>query len=143
MTVKTLVTAFGIAAVLGLGGGAEAQAQEAGDMKKTTSTGDYTYTAQPGDSYSAMARKAVQTYGINTKTKLSLAQILYTEAGLTVEAGSPYLEVGQKVTIAKKQVMDWVEKAKKLSASERAAWATYVPWVDFNTNAVGQAPKTN
>ena len=109
----------------------------AADDKKA-STDSYHYVAQPGDSYSQMARKAVQTYGIKTDTNLSLAQILYAENGLTNEASSPELEVGEKVSLKKATVGAWIEKAKKLSAEQKALWAEFVPFVDFNTNSVGE-----
>lgn len=99
----------------------------------------YNYTAQEGDTYSQIARKAVQTYGKIHTVNLSLAQIVFAETGLTQAAGSPLLEVGQKVELKEDTVKQWVEKAKTLSAEDQAAWNTYVPFVDFNTDAVGQA----
>lgn len=99
----------------------------------------YNYEAQPGDTYSYMARKAVQTYGIKANVQLSLAQIMYAETNLTQQAGSPELSAGQKVTISEESVKQWVEKAKLLTASEAAAWDYYVQFVDFNTNHVGVA----
>lgn len=98
----------------------------------------YHYTAQPGDSYSQLARKAVQTYGIKTNTKLSPAQILFAENGLTTEAGNIELNLGQTVDVKKSVVGAWIEKAKKLTADEKAVWEYYVPFVDFNTNNVGE-----
>lgn len=98
----------------------------------------YTYTAQEGDSYTKIARKAVQTYGATEKVKLSQAQIVFTETNLTQTAGSPLLEVDQKVTLKKSDVKSIVEKAKKLDATTLAAWQAYVPYVDFNTDNVGE-----
>jgi hypothetical protein len=103
-----------------------------------TGIDSYRYVAQDGDSYSHMARKAVQTYGIKTNTKLSLAQILFAENGLTADAGNTEVNLGQTVNIKKSTVGSWIEKAKKLTAEQQAGWTTYVPLVDFNTNAVGE-----
>lgn len=105
----------------------------------TAKSGDsYHYTAQVGDSYSQLARKAVQTYGIKTNTKLSPAQIMFAENGLTTEAGNIELNLDQTVDVKKSTVGAWIEKAKKLTTTERMAWAVFVPLVDFNTNNVGE-----
>lgn len=105
----------------------------------TAKSGDsYHYTAQVGDSYSQLARKAVQTYGIKTNTKLSPAQILFAENGLTTEAGNIELNLDQTVDVKKSTVGAWIEKAKKLTTAERMAWVVFVPLVDFNTNNVGE-----
>ncbi len=98
----------------------------------------FTYTAQPGDSYSLIARKAIQTYGIINKVDLSEAQIIYAETLLTQEAGSPELAEGQKVSIKESTVKSWVEKAQKLSESAEAAWNVYAQDADFNTDHVGE-----
>ncbi len=99
----------------------------------------YQYVAQPGDSYSLMARKAIQTYGITAKVNLSEAQIIYAETNLTQDAGSPVLLKGQKIEIKEDAVKNWVEKAQKLSKAQQAAWNVYAQNANFNTNAVGQA----
>lgn len=98
----------------------------------------YIYVAQPGDSYSAMARKAVQTYGKKFKIHLSLAGIIFAETNLTQEAGSPWLMAGQTVSISEAAVKNWADKALNLTPAEAAAWQVYVPYVDFNTDHVGQ-----
>lgn len=100
---------------------------------------DYVYTAQKGDSYTQMARKAIQTYGINNKVNLAGSQIVFAETKLTQAAGSLHLEQGQKVTIKQSDVKNWVEQAQKLSDAQKAAWNYYVQFVNFNTNNVGQA----
>ena len=99
----------------------------------------YNYVAQPGDSYSVLARKAVQTYGIVNKVNLSQAQILAAETNLTVKAGSPLLNEGESVKFDVATVKSAVEAAQKLSAVEQAGWHLYVADVDFNTNRAGQA----
>lgn len=99
----------------------------------------YNYTAQSGDSYTKIARKAVQTYGLRNKVNLSGAQIIFAETNLTQEASSPLLNLGQNVSVEEAKVKSWVEKAQKLTDSEKAAWDYYVQFVDFNTNAIGQS----
>ena len=131
--------AFGLAIItatlISVGGSSQDTAAATTSTKKAET---YTYTAQQGDSYSQFARKAVQTYGISEKVKLSQAQIVYIETNLTQVAASPYLELGQKASIAKSDVKSWVEKAQKLSESETAAWAVYIPYIDFDTKNVGE-----
>lgn len=107
--------------------------------KKTTSDTTYKYVAQAGDSYSKLARKAVQTYGLKHKVNLAGSQIVYAETHLTQEAGSPLLNLGQEVSVSEKTVKSWVEKAQKLSDADKANWNAYTSDVNFNTNAVGQA----
>lgn len=107
--------------------------------KKQSSTSvTYKYVAQSGDSYSKMARKAVQTYGLKHKVNLAGSQIIYAETNLTQEAGSPLLSAGQEVSVSEKTVKGWIEKAQKLSDADKAKWDMYVGSVNFNTNAVGQ-----
>lgn len=142
--IKKLLTlsVFALAALsLSQAGNTSASAHTTADKTHThaaTNTDSYRYTAQPGDSYSQIARKAVQTYGLKTGTKLSLAQILFAENGLATDAGNIELNLGQTVDVKKSAVGAWIEKAKKLSSVDKAAWATYVPLVDFNTNNIGE-----
>lgn len=98
----------------------------------------YRYEAQPGDSYTKMARKATQTYGLKFDVNLSAAQIVYVETNVTQAAGSPLLSVGQSVEIAEQTIADWVEQAQNLSDATEQAWEHYVPSVDFNTDNVGE-----
>ncbi|HSH18704.1 MAG TPA: hypothetical protein VK978_04965 [Candidatus Saccharimonadales bacterium] len=101
-------------------------------------TASYVYVAQPGDAYSKMARKAVQTYGKKFKINLSLPQILFAETNLTQQTGSPYLTEGQQVTVSEATVRQWVDRARQLDAAAVERWAAYVPGVNFNTNDVGE-----
>lgn len=115
-----------------------AQAPQAPQAPAAQAEPSYEYTAQPGDSYTLMARKAIQTYGITSKTNLSQSQIIYAETLLTQEAGLPQLNVGQKVSIKESTVKSWVEKATKLTDAQKTAWDAYTAGVNFNTNDVGQ-----
>jgi hypothetical protein len=118
---------------------ADQSEQPAEDSSEQTSDGHYNYVGQADDTYSQIARKAIQTYGLETGTNLSGAQIVFAETNMTIEAGSQLLEVGQEISIEKSIVKGWVEKAQKLSETEEAGWDYYVQFVDFNTNSVGEA----
>lgn len=113
-------------------------AQENNNQQSENKDDSYTYKAQPGDSYTEIARKAVQTYGIDNNVNLTQAGIVFAETNLTNDAGSPELEVGQEVKISKGSVKKYAEEAGKLSDSQQKAWNYYVAFVDFNTNSVGQ-----
>lgn len=64
----------------------------------------YSYTAQAGDSYTGFARTAVSTYAKAHSISLSPADALNAEVALANGAGSPGLEIGQKVTIAAQDI---------------------------------------
>lgn len=98
----------------------------------------YNYVAQAGDSFSQIARKAAQTYGLEVGKQIGQAGILFVETNMANEAGLPYLNEGQAISIDKNSLKDWFDKAEKLTPEEKAAWETYAPYVDFNTNAIGQ-----
>lgn len=122
----------------------EQQEQEAAPAKPEQEAAQptdasYQYVAQPGDSYTLMARKAVQTYGINNEVALSQLEILMAETNLTQEAGEPLLVVGQQVEISELAVAKWVENAQAMSDEQEADWERYLPGVDFNTDDVGEA----
>lgn len=124
------------------------RAHDSEDHNKTaaTATADkkevvYRYVAQPGDSYSKIARKAVQTYSIKNKIKLSNARVIAAETWLTQDAHSPHLNTGQSVSVKEATIKSFVDKAVKLSAAKEALWNAYTVGVNFNTNAVGQQTK--
>lgn len=98
----------------------------------------YNYVAQEGDSYSLMARKAIQTFGLENNINLSPAQIIFAETNLTNQAGSPQLYIGQQVAIEVSKIQEWVQKAQQMSSEQQAAWDIYVVGVNFDTNSVGQ-----
>ncbi len=121
--------------------------QEKTDNKQDTQTstaqapelGVYKYVAQPSDSYTLMARKAVQTYGKKFNVKLSSPGIVFAETKLTKAADSPWLTVGQNVEINETSVKQAVDEAQKLTPEQESAWNYYVQFVgSFNTDGVGQ-----
>ena len=114
-----------------------AQAEQ-NEEKQEDASVSYEYTAQPGDSFSQIARKAVQTYGLRHDVNLSVEQILFAETNLTLESDSPLLLLGQKVSLEESKVKEWVDKANELSDGQKAAWTPYTLGVDFNTNNVGE-----
>lgn len=122
----------------------EIEEQEPEEMEEAEAEGQesearaYSYIAQSGDSFTKMARKAVQTFGITEEVNLSGAQIIFAETQLTLSAGSPFLNVGQEVEISQSDVASWVERAQELSEEQEAAWGVYVSTVDFNTDSVGE-----
>ncbi len=99
----------------------------------------FSYVAQPGDSYSLISRKAVQTYGIINKVDLNQAQIIFAETNMTISAGSPLLMKGQKIDIKVSVIKDWVKKAQELPKEKQSAWEVYAKRANFDTNKVGQS----
>lgn len=116
----------------------EGSQEQSSENKDNNNQDSYTFKAQPGDSYTKIARKAVQTYGIDNNVNLSSAGIVFAETSLTQHANSPELEVGQEVKISKDSVKKAAEEAGKLSDSQQKAWSKFAANVDFNTNSVGQ-----
>ena len=116
---------------------AMAKDEEAMKMEKEASHGSNTFTAQPGDSYTVLARKAVQAYAKDSGVAVSRAQVVAAETFLTQDAGSPLLEIGQKVALDKSVVSKAVKSAQALTSSELAAWQMYVPYVNFDTSHNG------
>ena len=134
--ILTVTLALGLAIAWAFWGGASRVAAHEEKPKPADVT--YSYVAQSGDSYTKMARKAVQTYGLMNKINLSPAGIIFAETNLTRAAGSPALDIDQKVEIKESALHDWVDKAQKLSDAQEAAWNYYVQFVDFNTDNVGE-----
>ncbi|HLG90710.1 MAG TPA: hypothetical protein VI336_00900 [Candidatus Saccharimonadales bacterium] len=134
--VLTVTLALGLAIAWTFWG--ETAQVAAHEEKAKTADVTYSYVAQAGDSYTKMARKAVQTYGLKNKVSLSPASIIFAETNLTREAGSPQLNLGQKVEIKESTIHEWVDKAQNLSDAQEAAWNFYVQFVNFDTKNVGE-----
>ncbi len=117
---------------------AENQEERAEEQQEENDT-PYSYTAQAGDSFTKIARKAVQTYGWNKSVNLSQAQIVAAETFLTSDAGFPAINEGEKVELSEADVEAAVKKAQELDEAAEARWERYVAYVDFNTDNVGEA----
>lgn len=114
-------------------------AENSDSESKEDANENYKYVAQAGDSYTVLARKAVQTYGVNNNINLSGAQIIFAETQLTQNAKIGELNEGQDIEISHATVKQAIEEAQKLNEKQQAAWEYYVQFVDFNTDANGQA----
>ena len=132
-----------IGAVIGVGDGAYAHDGEdhgvvqAAEQKTDKST-TYSYTANAGDAYVQLVRKAVQTYGVENNKNIGNARIVAIETKASEQAGWPVLNEGQVVSFSKSLIKTWVDEAMKLPATDVAAWQTYVQYVDFNTKNIGE-----
>jgi uncharacterized protein YyaL (SSP411 family) len=143
LLVIALVSIFAAIPMLGFGQTLTVSADD-GDHTAESSNeqqeaSSYTYEAQEYDTYTELARKAIQTYGLETETNLSGAQIVFAETKLTQEAGSILLNKGQSVSIEKSTVQKWVEEAQKLSEADQKAWDFYAQFVDFDTSDNGES----
>lgn len=98
----------------------------------------YSYTANAGDAYTQLVRKAVQTYGIENNKAIGTARIVAIETKASEQAGWPLLNEGQVVSFSESLVKTWVDEAMKLSAADVAAWQTYVQYIDFDTKNIGE-----
>ena len=112
----------------------------------TASFNPQTSTAQAATKPATQASSAsytytVQTYGLQEKKNIGKARIIAIETKVASERQNPELSTGQKVSFSKADVKKWVDEAMKLSAGDIAAWNTYVPFIDFDTRAVGEARK--
>lgn len=116
---------------------AEANGMTSGETSSTADIGDYNYTAGPGDSYSVLARKAVQTYGLSEKISLSQAQLIAAETYLTQAGHDSLLNLGQSVIIIRSDVANAVARAKALTLEGQQQWQQFVSLVDYDTNEVG------
>ena len=77
--------------------GANTKAATDTDAKAATNT--FTFTAQPGDSYTLFARQAIASYLEQNQISATDQQKLIAEINLTNHAGAPYLEIGDQISI--------------------------------------------
>lgn len=89
------------------------------------SDSEYRYVAGSGDSYTVLARQAIEKSG----SDLTDAERVAAETKLTQDAGAPYLDIGQDVTIKKSVVSAAVSWAKSLSSEQKSAWQYYADQV--------------
>lgn len=117
---------------------AQAEGEQQEESDEETSDSNYTFTAQSGDSYSLIARKAIQIYGIENEQTLSEAEIIAAETWLTQDANSPLLNEGQEVSLSATAVQGAVDRAMDLSDEQEALWQPYADNANFDTNNVGE-----
>jgi len=72
--------------------------------KTVVVTNNFVFTAKPGDNYTAFARDAIRQYAVKNKLDISEERMEQASATLAYQAGSPFLEVGQVVTITTNDV---------------------------------------
>jgi hypothetical protein len=65
---------------------------------------NFVFTAKPDDNYTGFASDAIRQYAVKNKLNISEERIQQTAATLAFQAGSPFLEVGQVVTITTNDV---------------------------------------
>lgn len=131
-----------IVGVCGISTQANAQGSErnvaAEKTEKKVEEKVYSYTANAGDSYTQLVRKAVQTYGLEYDKDLGNGRIVAIETGVSERAGWPQLNEGQVVSFSHSLVKTWIDEAMKLLDTDIAAWSTYVPYIDFDTRQIGE-----
>jgi hypothetical protein len=103
-----------------------------------TSTNDsYSFTTPEGGSMSVLARRAIQLYDQEDNSfNLTPAQAVYVEARLVNELGNRYLEIGEKISVAKSRIAALSKESLALDAASIAAWETYADTVDFNVSSI-------
>ena len=96
----------------------KAETQKATNAREAANEGTaYTYTAKAGDSYTGMVRQALASYA--KANSVGDYDSLATEVALVNAAGSPLLEVGQKVSVKTTDVAAAIEK-HQVKATEKA-----------------------
>ena len=91
--------------------------------------------------FSNQADAAQNKSEVKNKKDIGKARIVAIETKLTESAGWPLLEIGQKVKLEEDTIAKAIENAMKLNDKDLLAWQTYVPFVDFYTNNVGESKK--
>ena len=94
----------------------------------------YTYVARNGDSFVLMARASIDRYAKSTHTSMTPAQRVAAETLLMDRAGSPELDVEQRVTLSADDVKKAVEEVQSLSNDELDGWSYFADQIDFDTD---------
>lgn len=95
------------------------------NSKQDATSTDYSYTADRGDSYSILARRAISEHSVGINLKLTSSQRIAAETTIITAAGFPRLSVGQKVTFSYIDIKDAVSEAQVLSAEQLMIWQPY------------------
>ena len=104
--------------------------QAAQDKEKA----NYTYVARNGDSFVLMARASIDRYAKSIHASMTPAQRVAAETLLMDRAGSPELDVEQRVTLSADDVKKAVEEAQSLSDDELDGWSYFADQIDFDTD---------
>ena len=96
---------------------------------------DYSYVAQPGDTYTGFVRQAISSYAAQHKLALTAQQQLEAEVALTNNAGAPLLDVGQKVAIAAADIAKVVGTPAKATEAPAKANADVAKKAPAKANA--------
>ena len=137
------IIAVSVVSAIGLGSTAMA-AEASNDTRKVPAVKDaspttqYHYVAQPGDTYTQMVRKAVQTYGIIHKKEIGQPRIVAIETKASSAAGWPILSEGQSLEFTESNIAALVEAAMSMPEAEVAAWSQYTPYINFDTRMIGE-----
>lgn len=107
---------------------------ETEETDSDTADDDYIYTAVSGDSYTAFARLAVQEYSTANNLNLTYDQIVKTAAIQAVNAGLPFLEIGQIVTIQQSDVSAVLGRDTGSTPQDKAPVATPAPVANEGTD---------
>lgn len=94
----------------------------------------YTYVARNGDSFVLMARASIDRYAKSIHASMTPAQRVAAETLLMDRAGSPELDVEQRVTLSADDVKKAVERAQSLSDDELDGWSYFADQIDFDTD---------
>lgn len=86
----------------------------------------YIYTAKPGDSYTAMVRNALGQYEAIHQISEDTYDTLAAEVALINKAGSPFLEIGQNVSIPESDIKSTIDQTRYIATSTQAP-ATATP----------------
>lgn len=134
-----LVAAGAVLSVVVAGAGVsdKAYAAENVDQEEPAQV-TYSYVAQPGDAYTQLVRKAVQTYGLKHDVSLGVGKIVAIETRVSEQSGWPVLSEGQTVSFSEGLVKAWIDETEDMSEADAAAWATYAPYIDFDTRHIGE-----
>ena len=94
----------------------------------------YTYVARNGDSFVLMARASIDRYAKSIHASMTPAQRVAAETLLMDRAGSPELDVEQRVTLSADDVKKAVEEVQSLSNDELDGWSYFADQIDFDTD---------
>ncbi len=95
------------------------------------SSSEYKFTANSGDNYSWISRRAMYAYLTETDSFLNRAQRLFMEVTLANSFENPLLFVGQVVSFESRDVSKVFTEALGLSAIELRAWENQASYVNY------------